>query len=494
MKQQNRSLWSIFFGLCFIVVLIINYKEEFNNLHSNMSLKSVISDDIEESKQNAKREQIVYSFLDKSVLYNELEFIPGIESYRNDVFKQKLDRKCKPWYDLLNSWKRDLIDQNISENLVAFQEYSGFGDRLMGIQGALVNSIELNSQLQIDWLGLTQFLIPTEFIQNSNHNYYKNQTKRRTHKSYLDMSYKEPGTIFEMNSDKYWSGYRETKCEDQIYWRCDKLLHKNRKCDVYNRACSGEKTCKSLTTSEYVPPPVEFIGCPLRMVLKFNSSFLNSQEKVGFIYLGGNKQQESSIEDFIKRISKEKKKIVVIHLRLGDTVLKLKNKEKHKEEDKRKGIFDNTKLQSNGLTYLEETLLKNSYSCFEDSIIIFTSDSQRLRRYVKTNEEYSKRTIMLTNEPFHISDLSSITSEQQRNTKLLETFIEWFLIYISDELVTNSGHIFGISAFSRSARLFGLNSRYYLVSSENETKCTKEKFQYDGNIRKVRTICKKYST
>lgn len=61
-----------------------------------MSLKSVISDDIEESKQNAKREQIVYSFLDKSVLYNELEFIPGIESYRNDVFKQKLDRKCKP--------------------------------------------------------------------------------------------------------------------------------------------------------------------------------------------------------------------------------------------------------------------------------------------------------------------------------------------------------------------------------------------------------------
>ncbi len=69
-------------------------------------------------------------------------------------------------------------------------------------------------------------------------------------------------------------------------------------------------------------------------------------------------------------------------------------------------------------------------------------------------------------------------------------FAEWFVIGSSDHLITNAAHDFGVSAFSRSAWIYNLKSRYYEIRFSKPGNCKRKEFQYEGAVGTVNKVCR----
>eukprot|EP00924_Labyrinthula_sp_SR-Ha-C_P002095 maker-scaffold_19-snap-gene-0.24-mRNA-1 protein AED:0.00 eAED:0.00 QI:134/1/1/1/1/1/2/254/512 len=507
MSPKSKKIETFTFIISFILIILWDVTSN-SNISSFTSLTedSILFTDLEQNKNteiSIMKTYNVQKFTPESP--SPLLFFPEnlINSTnhknREKKFSQSLIEKCQFWSEKILLWKKKILSKDSKETdiIYAYLERSGIGDRLAGIQGALFQALLESKQLHLDWRHLDRIFKSSTFVSNAKYNY----TKKYKHQEFDTLRgeilpRENENFVFKVNGAKYWKGRRSLACEKGAAFKCRIGLREKEKCEVYTRSCLGPTYCRGLTDlySKSELSSVHTVGCPLRLLMSFTDSFFNVD--VDFT-LHGEKRKESLME-FVKEISEYK--LISVHIRSGDASFRLKGEWKTNIVSSENvlnisGTLPENFMDSNiAISENSANLADAAFICGSDIFsdentrFIILSDNMVLKNYLM--KKFGYKAIVVNSPSLHITD--SFGDKNEKIRQLENTFIEWFLVYYADELITNLAHSFGISAFSRSARMFSLRSDYYEID-ENvfPQKCKKEEFRYEGNIGQVSSICKK---
>lgn len=262
-------------------------------------------------------------------------------------------------------------------------------------------------------------------------------------------------------------------------------------------------TCEKLRQQYNPVSPVHLVGCPLQLLLTFNSNFFLTT----FHYRIRETLYEGTLLSLIAHVSKYN--LIGIHLRSGDGVLR-KDKKAVSAEEVVKEEQEEAEIEAARLSKKEQTLIQHAFLCGDlvkselfpedNTLFIFASDNKKLRDEVY--QQYTNHSVQILFNPYHIIDSSNLKSKTLKIKKLKEMFSEWIMLYLSDEIITNTAHTFGVSAFSRSARLHSLRSDFYLINDEFKggrvsatgttdqlPVCSKKEYGLTGNLKYLARQC-----
>ena len=187
--------------------------------------------------------------------------------------EQRFDEKCGWWISALERWREALQGSTEGvEHLLAVQERSGTGDRLMGAMTAFYHAVHRGSKLTITWDSIDQIFQPSCRVRDLG-------------ESYLTLSGRRT-TVFTRNcvprSTYYSCGIGEFVLISSVYQFAYRVYyiaeHHRDHCPIYNRACMQTRHCQSMNTLYNASLTMaHVIGCPLRLIFRPSTRFLESQ-------------------------------------------------------------------------------------------------------------------------------------------------------------------------------------------------------------------------
>lgn len=439
-------------------------------------------------------------------LLEETEKKRDVHSF-GDVFRQQ----CGWWMKAIRNWKVGVSDsyqtasvasQLADGKLYAQQERSGVGDRMAGIMGAFYFALQRKVRLEVRWTLINEVFQPSclvdQYISASNISSADSETLSDdgVRASHVNSS----STFFSLLGDSP-PKHSANACEHASYYSCSYKEHLSDHCHNYNRACMAKTMCNRLVRSTPLSTEsitmTNVIGCPLRALLQPRSDFFDHE--VSWFVDGSH--QHGTLRTLVQLI-KTSYLTIAIHIRMGD---------KYMHENHFKGDPDtNTELSI--LSRTEECVhVVEQYlaALYETTVLrgrqqpqsikpvkwLIASDDVRIRNYFQ--ERFPSKVILLSTKPHHVSSIkrddASVKVQEVR-----DLFAEWYLIGQADELITNRAHRFGVSAFSRSARIYHLKSQYFGVEAKNprikykgtSQICRRREFQYQGNSVTIGMPCK----
>lgn len=256
-------------------------------------------------------------------------------------------------------------------------------------------------------------------------------------------------------------------CERRSYYACDFKLHKVDRCPVYSRGCMNEKACNQIKEIYgRHATQVHVFGCPMRLLISPKEDLLDFD--ITWFIDGG------IVNGTVRELASEfaKYEVISMHIRVGDYAMGGISRSKLKPM-----INDISKCTGAVDALIERSMRNKKVKWF------LASDNPTLKEILK--KKYPEKLILLEHKPRHLHKIDSIKGDNSAaRSELKAMFAEWFLLGKGDHLVTNAAHEpgRGVSSFSRTAWLYSLRSKHYLLRNYDGSFCIRQEFQYEGNL------------
>ena len=216
------------------------------------------------------------------------------------------------------------------------------------------------------------------------------------------------------------------------------------------------------------------VGCPLRMMFAPRPSFL--EFPISWFIDGA--EVNGTLRELVDTMKQYN--VVAVHGRMGDGAFRF---DEARARQKYKPVVTDFAMCANWVN----GYYKRSNSTKKTKFLV-ASDAAAMRNTFK--KRFPKKTIAISMRPTHIVKSHKLRSNVHKIKLLKQLFAEWYAIGKADQLITNVGHSFGVSSFSRSAWLYNLKSQYIELRF-NGRFCFLREFTNDGNAATISGRCMK---
>ena len=396
------------------------------------------------------------------------------------AFRESYVEKCGFWFDLYLDWaQKSLGKKSVGYLCLDERRCHGLGDRLAGIQGIFNAALEAKRPLKVGWKGLDSLFQSCLFGNVSGAQWGH------------DLRVKPHGCMYDHPSACIPTLSQTLHCPDSPVWF-----------ENSDRTCLSDSMCKrAIATFPQTLNTANIYGCGLRALFEPKAQFLK--------YVIPFREAEKGLKQVTVEEAQQimsKYYVIGIHFRLGDRAAFFRSKTREISASDAEYLLP-FQCAATIQSHLERRPFqaKNVRVARKDDIHYvkqptddeYTVDGRPVRWFLASDtsalrdlavELFGDKLLMIETRPSHIA-----FSASRKPSVLSDTFAEWYLLGLSENLVVN--RIGGrdlyngrISSFSKTSWVYQLKSIVYDAGN-----CRQREIILDGTWKTPPPACRRSS-